>query len=312
MGNRTETLLAAVAAIVLLTALSTVSMAGSVDTDGALTPEKLIAAHVQSIAATDLLSSIQTRAFLGKTDVRFLQGMTGSVEGGVASLISAGDKMSIILKYNALEYPQEYFSYDGDEVSVGYIAPGQRSPLADFLFRFNGIMKKGFLGGTLSMAWPLLDMQGDEVALKYQQSKVEGRDLHQLEWPISILGNVRIRMYFEPETYRHVRTEYDVRITDDVSGIGEGSYLGEMGSAAEDSTGWSSLMGKDIVPDSVYKLVEKFDNFKKVSGMVLPHKYALEYSRSGQESSYVANWTVTVRQFTFNKAYDDKIFKAQK
>jgi hypothetical protein len=312
MRRRTRITMMAVLGTALL-AVPLCSLAGSPSTQG-LTPEALVAQHIKSLGGTDLLSSVHTHAFVGNSDVEFIQGMTGSIKGGSAMIAADGKKTAIVLKYRSVDYPQEYFSFDGENVSVGHIAPGQRSPLADFIFRFPGIMKKGFLGGTLSLGWPLLDKEGDFGKLKYSLEKVEGKELYQLEWPKSTLGNVRIRMFFEPETFRHVRTEYDVRIQEDVSVQSDSQYLGNMGVTSEDSdtAGYSNILRNDMIPDSIYRLVEKFEDYKKVSGMMLPHKYTLEYSLEGQGHSFIGNWTINATKFVFNNKLDPKIFEAQK
>lgn len=291
------------------------SQAESANAKG-LTPEKVIAEHIKSLGGADLLTSVNSRAFVGSAEVEFVQGMTGHIKGGNSTIVADGKKTAIILKYNSVDYPQEYLSYNGEEVSVGYIAPGQRSPLADFLFRFNGIMKKGFLGGTLSLGWPFMDAQGDFGKLKFSVEKVEEKELYQLEWPKSTLGNVRIRMFFEPETFRHVRTEYDVRIKGDVSVQSTPRYLGNMGEVSEDDEeagpGYSSIMNRDMIPDSIYRLVETFENFKKVSGMTLPHTYKIEYSLEGQGHSFIGHWTINASKFVFNNKFDAKIFEPHK
>ncbi|MEJ2109170.1 MAG: hypothetical protein P8Z37_04500 [Acidobacteriota bacterium] len=288
------------------------SYAASASSIPDLSPEELMAAHLKSLGDPTLLSSVQTRAFVGSTDVEFIQGMTGKIQGGTSTMVADGDKMSLILKYNSVDYPQEYFTYNGENVDVGYIAPGQRSPLADFIFRFNGIMKKGFLGGTLSLGWPLLDYEHIKAKLKCKTKTIDGKELYELEWPINILGNIKIRMYFDPETYNHVRTEYDVHIQEDVSIQSPGSYLGEMGSDTEDSSGYSSMMGPNLIPDSWYKLIERFDDFQKVSGMNLPHKYTLEYELQGQGHSFLANWTINAKNFIFNRKFDPELFEPHK
>ncbi|MEJ2245903.1 MAG: hypothetical protein P8Y80_07490 [Acidobacteriota bacterium] len=219
MGKRIRALPAAVVFCSLLfTTQSIISYAEPPNANSELTPEKLIAEHIKSIGEPTTLSSVNSRAFFGSTDVEFVQGMFGSIKNGASSFISDGEKLQIVMRYGDLNYPAEYFAYNGDNVSVGYISPGQRSPLADFLFRFNGVMKMGFIGGTLSLSWPLLDADGIEYKLKYKKVKVkdselykERRELHRLEWPMHMLRNVKIKMYFEPDTFHHVRTDYVVR-----------------------------------------------------------------------------------------------------
>ena len=48
--------------------------------------------------------------------------------------------------------------------------------------------------------------------MKYGEAKVEGRKLHMIEYrPKNRLGDVKIKLYFDWDTFRHVRTEYNVR-----------------------------------------------------------------------------------------------------
>lgn len=297
MEKRIKALLPGIACCSLLFTLSSPrSYAEPAENGSDLTPEKLIAEHIKSIGAPITLSSVKSRAFIGYSDVEFIQGIFGSIKGSVSSFVSDGEKLQMAMKYGDLNYPGEYIAYNGNEVSVGHIGPGQRSPLGDFLFRFNGIMKKGFVGGTLSLAWPLLNADEIGVKLKYKKVKVEGRELHRLEWPIQLLGNIRIKMYFEPETFLHVRTEYVVRIENDVSA----------------NPGSSDIMSFSLMPESIYTLIERFDNFKNVSGMTLPHKYSIEYSIEGQGQSFIGHWTIHAEKWIFNRTFDEMIFQAQK
>jgi hypothetical protein len=296
MGKRIRVLPAVVVFCSLLfTAQPNISSAEPANANTELTPEKLIAEHIKSIGKPTTLSSVNSRAFFGSADVEFVQGMFGSIKNGASSFISDGEKLQIVMRYGDLNYPAEYFAYNGDYVSVGYISPGQRSPLADFLFRYNGVMKMGFIGGTLSLAWPLLDADGIQYKLKYKKVKVEGRELHRLEWPMHMLRNIKIKMYFEPDTFRHVRTDYVVRIQEDIS-----------------VTRSFDIMSKNIVPESIYTLIERFDDYKKVSGMTLPHKYSIEYTLEGQGHSFIGHWTITARKWIFNRTFDEMLFEAQK
>ena len=88
--------------------ISVISDAEPANADSELTPEKIIAEHIKSIGSPSILSSVKTRAFIGSTDVEFIQGMFGSVKNGVASFVSEGEKLQIVMKYGDLNYPSEY------------------------------------------------------------------------------------------------------------------------------------------------------------------------------------------------------------
>jgi hypothetical protein len=278
-----------------------------------LTVEKIVAEHIKAIGSPGTIAETKSRAFVGATTVHFIQGGHGSMNG-TSMLVSDGNKLAIVLKYGDINYPQEYFAFDGRDVSVGYISPGQRSPVADFLFRYNGLIKEGLMGGVLTGAWPLLDLKQRNVDLNYRETTIEGRRLHAIEYqPRQTLRDTKIKIYFDPETFHHVRTEYQVRIRDDMSAAPGGGQTmsGRFQAPGQDpGVGFQTL--HQGLPDSIYVLVEKFDDFKKVGGLVLPHSYAIYYSVEGQGGSFIAEWTMKAAQWAFNKTYDKRIFEAQK
>jgi hypothetical protein len=281
---------------------------------GKLTAEKVVAKHLQSIGTPELLKKIQSRAFRGTSSYRFIQGMTGIGPDGEFLFGSTENKLAIVLKYNNVTYPGEYLAYDGNDVTVGNMKPGQKSPLADFIFRYSRIMKEGLLGGVLSVSWPLLDPEHKGATLKYKTNKIEGRQLHELEYqPQKIFGDIIIKMYFDFETFRHVRTEYKVRIRDDSSTVPEGA-------SRRRSTGISRYPGGnpsseifDAVPDSNYRLIERFDDFVNCSGLMLPGTYSYEYSIEGQGSSFLGHWNMKVGDtMVHNGEIREDFFKAYK
>ncbi len=265
-----------------------------------LTADKVVAEHLKSIGSPEVVSGTKSRAFVGTTSVNFIQGANGSLNG-TSMLVSEGNKLGIVLKYGDINYPGEYFAFDGKEVSVGEFSPGQKSALADFLFRYNGILKEGLLGGALSDSWPLLNLRERKADLKYRDATIDGHQMYEIEYrPKQGLRDVKIKMYFDPDTFHHVRTEYQVKIQDDMSAM----------------QGGQPARGKFIlregVPDSFYQMIEKFDDFKKVGEMVLPQSYTIEYSVEGQGRTFVAKWDMKASQWDFNKSYDERIFKAKK
>ena len=301
-----------VLAVVLCLSLS-VSWTGYGVAKDQVTPEQVAAAHLKSIGSPEALAALKTLTFVGTTSVEFIQGMSGSMSGQ-SMCVSDGNKLGIVLKYGDINYPGEYFAYDGKDVSVGYISPGQRSPLADFLFRHNGIMKEGLLGGVFSTGWPLLNLQEKQVDLTYRETTIDGRRLHEIEYrPKQGLTDMKIKLYFDLETYRHVRTEYRVRVRDDMSASREDwDQDREVSSAGRGSSasGFDTL--QQGVADSIYVLIEKFDDFKKVGAMTLPHSYTMDYSVEGQGHSFIAKWTMKAAQWAFNRALDERLFVAQK
>jgi hypothetical protein len=272
--------------------------------DEDLDAEKLIAAHVRALGNPKALAKIQSRTFVGTSEVRMIQGSNWTLKGN-SMFVSEGTKLGIVLQYLDVNYPGEYFAYDGTDVTVKHISPGRKSPVADFLYRFDKIMKQGLLGGALSTAWPLLS--GERTAdarMKIRKVELDGREAYSLDYrPQDGVGNMKIEMFFDPVTFRHLRTEYRVRDRDDATSAGnyiESSmtHIGDIGRARE---------------DSFYKLVEKFEEYREVKGMMLPHRYILEYSQEGGAGAFIAHWTMNAGAWGFNAPdLDQDLFRAEK
>jgi hypothetical protein len=319
MSKKSEfVLFAAVLSLSLGIAMSQASFAA--DTD--MTPEKVIAEHLKSLGGPEVLAGMKSRILNGFSTVQFIQGGHGGYKGEF--LMASDDrKLGLVMKYGANEYPQEYFAFDGEKVSVGYIKPGQRSPLADFLFRYNAAMKEGLFGGTLSVAWPLLSIQKAQATMKYREVTVEGKKLHELEyWPKKSMGDLKVKLFFDFEKFHHVRTEYSVRIRNDASALPSvtTSEIPADRAAAVISGSSSQILGRapnatimESQADSIYKLVERFDDFQAVAGVTLPFTYNLEYSVEGSGASFIGKWgNRSGGQFTSNAQIGAEFFKAQK
>jgi hypothetical protein len=185
--------------------------------------------------------------------------------------------MAMNMEFPSTSYRGEYLAYDGNAVTVRNIAPGVNSPLANFIYRYDRIMKNGLLGGVYSNAWPLLNNGFNKANMRVRKTRVERTELYELEYHLTDRHDaMRIRLYFDPETWRHVRTHY---------------YL-------------SNIQGFNPHPT----LTEKFDNFKEIGELTLPHSYAIHL----EHGDNIAIWKIEVSEWTFNALdIDQRIFQAE-
>ena len=276
-GNRHLAFLSfAVILLALAPSLSSLS-AG----DQKLSPEELVAEHLKSIAASGTWEQIKNRVILGTFSVQILQGAFGQPLCQ-AQIASEGRKLAIAMTCDNQQYPGEYFAFDGNSVTVGRYIRGTLSPLGEFINRFDGLIKEGLLGGTLSLGWSLGNIAQKRPRLKYNQAKLDGRSVHELEYrPRKGLGDFKITLYFEPETYRHIRSEYRLHIFDAIG-----------------------------TTDTHYILSEAFSDFKEVDGMVLPHQYMISFSAEGRRSTFLAHWIFNAKAWSHNGQIDLSIFRA--
>lgn len=264
----------------------------------ASSPEKLkaedvIARHLESIGSAEAREGASTRTITGTARVLFRQGGRGYLDGD-ARLASSGEKSLISMVFNSLDYPSEKLAFDGVKVTTSQVKPGVRTLLGRYLlgrylFTNDVVMREGLLGGTLSSARPFLNMSARNARLQYDGlKKVAGQQLHQLRYNPPKTPEVRITVFFEPETFRHVRTQYYQAIPAEV--------------------------GTNKPADSVSQeetrvtLVEIFSEFSAESGLTLPHACTLQYQILSPRSSLLYEWSMTLKQFTFRQPVDSKEF----
>lgn len=244
-------------------------------------PEELVAKHLEAIGTVEARNSVKSMIMVGEVLATF-RAPASAQYSGQAVIASEGSKSMIGMNFASANYSQEKFGYDDKQVTVGYIHPGVRSPLSDFLFTNNAILKEGLLGGTLSDAWPLSNLAGKNPKLEYSGTKkINGRMAHELSYLPHGGSDLQINLFFDAETFQHVRTEYTL------------SVAAHMGSTIDTSSQERAIR---------HKLVEDFSDFKKEGGLMLPHTYKLLLELETRSGNYSAEWKLNISQFYFNKA----------
>jgi hypothetical protein len=293
--------------------------------ENAMTAKELIAKHLASIGTPENLANVKARSFVGSAMVNFLQGASGSLKDGALLGISEGKHVGLMMKFNDINYPGEYLAYNGKEVSVKDVTPGRKSELANFLFTYNAIMKDGFLGGALSVAWPLLDPAGQEGFL-IKKEKIQSRELYALEK--NLPNGINVKLFFDPKTFRHVRSEYVVRHKNNIAARSSASIV--TGNSDTTATQAAKTMDgmtrpgdlsprstmQESEPDTIFKLIEKFSEHAAIGGsekgLVLPQLYGLELSLEGHGPAFLAQWSMVIVRWTNNGKVDQNFFIAQK
>jgi len=277
-----------------------------------LTVADVIARHLDSIGMPDVRASVKARGITGKAAFVFSQGGTGSNSDGTFIWLSEGKNLGLTMKFNDINYPGEYLAYNGKETTVKDMTPGHKSPLADFIFRYNSIMKEGFLGGVMSTAWPLLDYKEGQVQdFTYKPEQVKNRKYHVLE---KHFGDVKVKLFFDDRTFHHVRTEYAVRLKNDTSANSStrGDAVADTSQSASSMTRLNDVAPRATIreadPDSIFTLIEKFDQFKDVSGLSLPRAYGIEFSAEGHGTPFVGEWSIFSNNWVNNGAKIDQTF----
>ncbi len=261
----------------------------------------LIARHLESLGNDKLRRAIKSHIILGTCSVTFREGKVNNGEG--RAVLASDNRRSLIgMVFGFPEYPHEKLGFDGNTLTVSYLKPGVRSSLGNFVRMNEVIFREGLFGGVLSAAWPLLDLFTKQAKVEYAGlKKVDGRNLYALKYFPQKGADVKVTLYFDDESYHHVRSEYEQVI------------ISRQGGSSPTALGRTSPAdGSASQLETRYKLVEEFSDFKEESGLMLPHLYKISYSFDSGRGSIRNNWLLTLTQFGFNQQFDDGAFNVNR
>ena len=260
--------------------------------DDKMKAEDVIAKHLEALGPQAARAAAQTRIVGGSSRAVFkARNTSGAIDGQVV-IASTDNKVVLGMKFDAPNYPGERFGFDGKKFTVGYITPGVRSPLGNFALTNGEIFREGLVGGTLTSAWALLNVAERKAKLEYGGTdKVNDRPAHKLRYYPNKGSDLKITLYFDAETFRHVRTQYDSVI---------GARLGAGG-----------IDNQTRQQETRYKIVEDFGDYKEEGKLQLPHSYKLQLEITKTAGSSFDRWEMSLDQFAFDQEIDDRMFNVE-
>jgi hypothetical protein len=173
--------------------------------------DELVAKHLDAMGSAEVRSGVRVRS--AKGTVTFDERISGNINlEGTSFFVSQGRNFKCTLEFGAPQYVGEQFVYDGQKVQVALMDQRSRSVLGNFLLAEPEVLAEGLWGGSLNVAWPLLDRKTNGASLKYGGlKKIEGRDLYELNYVPknrTAKGEFEVHLYFESRTLHHVLTVY--------------------------------------------------------------------------------------------------------
>jgi hypothetical protein len=252
-----------------------------------LKAEEVIAKHLESIGTAKARAGVTTRIIAGTSQVIIRTTPPGQAVGK-AVLASEGVKSLFGMSFPSPVYPREQLGFNGNTFMAAFSTPGVRSGLGNFLMMHDIIFKQGLMCGTLSSAWPLLDLESHHAQVEFAGTKkMDDRSLLELKYLPRGNSDLKVTLFFEQETFRHVRTEYERTVS---APMGKVEYTNVQEREAR------------------YKMIEEFSLFKSESDLTLPHIYTIKLSIDTVNGTFGAEWTIKLTQFEFNQKIDQSAF----
>src|ERR1041385_6873801 len=256
-----------------------------------LSTEELVKKHLASIGSTEDIAASRTRVATGSTQAKLRLTNTAVELSGPAQLASDGDKFLLAMIFQSNNYPHEKASFDGENLVIGVLTQGGRTPLGAFLSSQPALLSHGLLGGVLSSAWPLFDLERRDAKVTYAgMDKINGKPVHKLKYIPRNSGELNITLYFDANTFQHVRSQYEYMVS------------ARQGAVAESSIGEHN---------NRYKLVEDFSDFQPTGQLMLPPTYTIDLTVDLANRTQTMEWTINLQQFSFNETIDPRAFKGE-
>lgn len=241
--------------------------------------EDIVARHLDSIGTKEKREAVKNRLALGTSS--FESKLPAKSTTGKAVLASDERNLMFLTSFSSQEYPFEKVGAFNGEISLPRVTGGARSPLGAFLADHSRLLTDGLFAGAISGRWAMLDLATRKAALKAGGIKtVDGKKVYVLEYYPKGMGSTEftIRLLFDAETFRHVRSEYRDQIN-----------------PSQDRFGTLGRQAGVII-----QLIETFDDFKDAEGLTLPHSYRIDYRTESNSGVYEFNWGIKVQAYRFN------------
>ncbi len=253
-----------------------------------LTVEEVITRHLSAVGAgavTRKTSNIQ-----GRGKLQILVGGRAALTGPFY-LQSRDKEFSYLLHFNISDYEHERLIANSEEADLGFITPGAHSPLGDFLYVHKLILREGLWGGVLSTAYPLFDIAFRQPKLKYAGLKKErGRKLHRIDYTFKRpQGSLKVRLFFDPDTFSHVRTSYRLVRPAPLA---------------------ANTIASARLKSTLHHLTEDFEDFREEGGMLMPHRWTVRYLFDATDETISWEWQHELLAFEFDGQLDEAVFSS--
>ena len=260
--------------------------------DDKLKPEELVAKHLESIGSAEARAKVNGTRIKGSCSVAVRLCGEGQVDGQV--LMASTDAANLInMNFAAAAYGQEALRYDGKKFATSQLKPGSRTCLAQFFLENEVLFKEGLVGGVLSESWPLLNVAERNPKLEYSGvKKVGDKQLHALKYNPRKGSDLKITLYFDAESFRHVRTDYSRTV-----------YPSEQRRIAGGGAGLPPAQSQQASPTRI-EAYEEFADFKEESGLNLPHTYKFHLTIQSEVRPAVVDWVFNLTDYAFSSPLD--------
>jgi len=258
-------------------------------------PEEILSRHLDSIGTAAARSAVKNRVVQGTATYKVVLGSSGGggQSEGKAGFVTEGHKMRFLVRFPQTDYRGENFVYDGNAIGIAFATSSKsRSPFGGFVSAQDVIVRDGLLGGVLSTSWPLLNLgERDAKLIVDGVKKIDGRPAYQVRYVPHKHTEVQIVLYFDQETFRHVKTEYSTSVANNV--------------------GADVTLSSKLLPERS-TLEETFSDFQTADGITLPQHWTLHFTKELPDgTTTISAWDLKTNEIMSNQGLDPRNFEVK-
>jgi hypothetical protein len=263
-------------------------LAGSATIRGQnLKADEILAGHLASIGSAAARGKNTNISIAGDVTVSLARNATVPTAGR-AVFASEGNMTLFAMTFPISTYPLEKVVYSGKNLSIDAISSGTRSALGQFLFTNDVLVKGGLFGGALNKGWAVGDLGARKARVSTDGTKkINGREAYILNYELKSGSDVKIRLYFDKETFRHVRSEFSFVIS------------AQMGTSPNLSSSQS---------ENHQSLIEDFGDFNTENGLTLPRGYTINLLFHNGSDVREYRYVFSLKDFYYDQKLDPSTF----
>lgn len=248
--------------------------------------EEVVSNHTNSIGKSDKRKELKNMVLLGMSE--FHSKMPERKSVGKVAIVSDASNLLVISSFLAESYPYEKIGIFDSKINIPFVNAGVRSPLGDFLWEHPGILKSGLFSGSMSLQWSFLEDYSKRGKLSLAGTKkIDGKKTHVIEYyPQGSSESLKIRLFFDAETFQHIRSEYREEYS------GKQATFGQLGQ----------------VNGYVMQLTETYKDFKTQNDITLPTNYKVQYMGSSSKGTFEYEWIFKLNEIKFNQPLKEGFF----
>lgn len=246
-----------------------------------LSPQEILSKHLAALGPKETRAGVSTLMAIGNSD---FETNAPAVKGyGRAIVVSDPTNLYWVISLNSKQYPFEKVGYFRGKPNLPFMDSGRRSLLGAFLSEHSKVLESGLFGGSMSLRWAMLHLEKSKARLTSGADKtINGKKAFGIIFypgSGSSSSEFTMKLYFDAETFLHVRSEFRREIPAKNPVFGRANQIAS----------------------STLSLTEQFSDFKSVDGLVLPFVYRVDFESNSNSSDHKSSWGIKVEQYAINQ-----------